>query len=411
MKNEAISNTLYLIQEQEEQSTSQLQEDSIITSVDRLLSQAIFMHASDIHLEPSEALLRVRFRIDGILYDQKSFSLSERAFIIARLKILASLDIAERRLAQDGKVRLQCNNAFYDLRISTFPSVYGEKLVVRILDNKSSLLHLSALGFSKPLHEKMQQCMKQQQGFFLVTGATGSGKTTTLYSLLCSINDSTRNIVTMEDPVEFTLEGITQSQVNLKTGFSFENGLRSLLRQDPDVIMIGEIRDRVTAQIALEAALTGHLVVSTLHTSRASAAVARLLEMGIEPFFINATISGILAQRLVRRLCSYCKKSRVTKQEEHEFFESRSFISPKVMYEAQGCARCFDMGCRGREAVGEFLVLSSEVRECILRKASIQEIEECAQKSGMKSIQENLFEKCSDGIISFDEYLKHLELL
>ena len=282
--------------------------DPLIFLVDRILYSAISMHASDIHLEQRSTDMRVRYRIDGILYDQDAVNQEQSFAILSRLKILASLDIAQKRLPQDGKFLVNFSSRDIDLRVSTFPSIYGEKMVIRILDRCHSFLSLEKLGFSKNVFEKVTKLINLPHGLFIVTGPTGSGKSTTLYAILSKLNSTERNIVTMEDPVEYHIDGITQSQIDEKSGFTFERGLRSLLRQDPDVMMVGEIRDRQTAQIAVEASLTGHLVLTTLHTKDAGGAIARLLDMGIEPFLLSASLTGVLAQRLVRKKCPQPKE-------------------------------------------------------------------------------------------------------
>ena len=309
----------YLLKSKETKLKQGISEDSIVDLVDSVLYKAIDLQASDIHLEPSSQQMRIRYRIDGILYNQKPVSCEQSLLALSRLKVLTSLDIAERRIPQDGKLIVNfcldsTNNDVLeirkiDLRVSTFPTTYGEKMVVRILDQSQQNVSLDTLGCSEYVFDKVSKLIERPHGFFLVTGPTGSGKTTTLYSILSKLNKSERNIVTMEDPVEYHIDGITQSQINEKAGFTFEKGLRSLLRQDPDVEMVGEIRDKQTAQIAIESALTGHFVLSSLHTNDSVGAVTRLIDMGIEPFLITASLTGVLAQRLSRKLCSYCKES------------------------------------------------------------------------------------------------------
>jgi type II secretory ATPase GspE/PulE/Tfp pilus assembly ATPase PilB-like protein len=319
--------------------------DPLIFLVDRILYSAISMRASDIHLEQRATDMRVRYRIDGILYDQASVTGSSCPAVLSRLKILSSLDIAQKRLPQDGKfcVSFECENRRdIDLRVSTFPSIYGEKMVIRILDRNHNFLSLENLGFSQDIFKKVTNLMKLSHGFFIVTGPTGSGKSTTLYAILSKLNTTERNIVTMEDPVEYHIDGITQSQIDEKSGFTFERGLRSLLRQDPDVIMVGEIRDRQTAQISVEAALTGHLVFTTLHTKNAIGAVTRLLDMGIEPFLLASSLSGVLAQKLVRKKCPRCRDT-----------------------DASRCEFCAGLGHRGRSGVFELLVVDDHTRSFI----------------------------------------------
>ena len=344
--------------------------DPIIFLVDRILYDAIEMGASDIHLEQTRKSMRLRFRVDGILYDQQTISSDQSNFVLSRLKILASLDIAQKRLPQDGKFSLIFKSEHVekdiDLRISTFPCLYGEKVVVRILDRRKSSIALEKLGLSDLLLKKIEDCIQRQNGFFLATGPTGSGKTTTLYAILSKLNKPERNIITMEDPVEYHIDGITQSQIDEKSGFTFERGLRSLLRQDPDVAMIGEIRDRKSAQISVEAALTGHIVLSTLHTNNAFGAVTRLIDMGIKPFLLKSSLVGVLAQRLVRLLCRHCKYEvscdhliETISMEGSTFFlkeiiEARN-KNNDFLFRSRGCEKCFGLGHKGRTGIFEFL--------------------------------------------------------
>ncbi len=317
MNHRGVAQELYTLLGQEERIARNVEQNPVVTLVDTLLYQAIVVNASDIHLQPSDTHVRVRFRIDGVLYDQQPIPILYQEQVIARLKVLASMDIAQHLLPQDGKCKIHVtildhnkekSEKLVDVRVATFPSLYGEKMVLRLLDRNERLLTLTMLGFSEAMYSQLASIIKQQHGLFLVTGPTGAGKTTTLYAVLCALNQPGKNIVTMEDPIEYELEGITQTQVNLKAGFSFENGLRSLVRQDPDIMMIGEVRDIPTVHIAVEAALTGHLVLSTLHTNNAVGALSRLLDMGVEPFLMSASVIGVMAQRLVRVLCSACKQ-------------------------------------------------------------------------------------------------------
>jgi type II secretory ATPase GspE/PulE/Tfp pilus assembly ATPase PilB-like protein len=377
--------------------------DPLVDFADRLICDAIVMHASDIHFQPEELQARIRYRIDGTLYDQDLIDLDSLKLIISRIKILAGLDIAVQRIPQDGKIKLDYVDELgetqaIDLRISTFPSTYGEKMVVRILDRAHNLLNLESLGMNQKILDKIKALIQKPHGFFLVTGPTGSGKTTTLYAILSQLNIPGKNIITMEDPVEYALQGITQSQVNDRAGFSFQNGLRSMLRQDPDIIMIGEIRDKTTAQIAIEASLTGHLVFSTLHTNDSAGAITRLIDMGIEPFLINATLTGVLAQRLTRKLCSSCKREVCLKNValHSELNELYSFIST-------GCADCFNLGHSGRMGIFELLVLDDETRSLVMKKTSSTSILQQAVKSGMNTLMQDGMEKVMAGQISFEE--------
>lgn len=400
------TSSAYSLFNAEEKITQNMSSDPVIDYVDQIIYNAISMHASDIHLQPEEMGARTRYRIDGTLYDQDSINPEMLKLVISRIKIIAGLDIAVQRLPQDGKIKLnikthptefktQDHDQVIDLRISTFPSTYGEKMVIRILDRSHNLLNLESLGMNPKMLLHTQSLIKKPHGFFLVTGPTGSGKTTTLYAILSELNKPGRNIVTMEDPVEYAVPGITQSQVNDKAGFSFQNGLRCMLRQDPDIIMIGEIRDKITAQIAIEASLTGHLVFSTLHTNDASGAITRLLDMGVEPFLINATLTGVLAQRLARKLCNKCKKESISKKSEIK--------NLKTNFEASGCTECFNLGHKGRVGIFELLVLDDQIRNLVLKKTETANIMQQALASGMQTLILDGVEKVNDGEISLEE--------
>lgn len=410
MEDEKLSSLItYELLDKEIKIRQNISESPIISLVDNILLNAINSKASDIHLEPTESSMRVRFRIDGALYDQEQISFSQRFIVISRLKVLSSLDISEQRLPQDGKIRLKIispslNKLTFpiDLRISTFPSIHGEKMVIRILDKSINRINFESLGFSKKIENDLCIFIKKSQGFLLVSGPTGCGKTTTLYSLLSNLNDSTKNIITMEDPVEYNIDGIIQSQVNIKAGFSFENGLRSILRQDPDVIMIGEIRDKLTVQTALQASLTGHLVLSTIHTNDAASTITRLLDMGVEPFLINAALNCVLAQRLVRKLCSYCKEE--TSLLENEKIYLKSIIGINKVYKPKGCSHCFKTGYSGQLAIGELLILSDNIKELIGKKESTSKIKTLAINEGMIPLINSLAELLAIGTISLEDF-------
>ncbi len=383
-------------------------EHFVITLVDELLSSALHASASDIHLEPTETILRVRFRINGTLYDHNTIAIDWMHAVVSRLKVLAQLDIAQQRIPQDGKLQLairmqDTKMRLFDLRVATFPSIHGEKIVIRILDRAHSETPLASLGFSSAITESINSFLSRASGFFLVTGPTGSGKTTTLYAMLGQLNSAERNIMTMEDPVEYHLAGITQSQVNVKAGFSFENGLRAMLRQDPDVIMIGEIRDKETVHMALQASLTGHVVMSTLHTNSAIGAIARLLDMGIEPYLINASLTMVLAQRLVRILCGACK---VVSHVDSARYQQLSHNPDIQLFRAEGCHHCNDTGYSGRVAVGELLNLTDAFRALISSGASIDLLLAQARADGFVTITEYLQQYLADGMISLDEFMR-----
>jgi type II secretory ATPase GspE/PulE/Tfp pilus assembly ATPase PilB-like protein len=383
-----------------------LDDQSVVQRVNALLIDAIEKCASDIHLEQTQDHLRVRFRIDGILIDQKPFSAHLISSIIARLKILAHLNIAERRIPQDGKFQINHNKNCIDIRISTFPALHGEKMVVRILDRLLQNITVESLGFTPEMLVTFKHLMQRQNGFFLVTGPTGSGKTTTLYAALAFLNNPEKNIVTLEDPVEYSLDGITQAHVQQAVGFTFEKGVRALVRQDPDIIMIGEIRDRISARIAIEAALTGHLVLSTLHTASAPGALMRLMDMAVEPFLINAALSGILAQRLVRKLCVKCRKQKNVTEVEQELLRSFGVHSIDVIYHAKGCDACDNLGYKGRVGIFELLEISPELRSLIIKNPQFDVLCKQAVQDGMKALSYDGALKVKEGIISLEELMR-----
>ena len=324
--------------------------------VDSIINSAIDRNASDIHCESTEHGLRIRYRIDGMLYDQQEINEGAHANILSRLKILGFLNIAEKRIPQDGKFSIKRNGTTIDLRVSSFPGIYGEKIVVRILDRSHNNIDLDQLGFSIAVLAQFHELISKSCGFILVTGPTGSGKTTTLYAALAEIAAPDKNILTLEDPVEYTVPGITQGQINHETGFTFEKGIRAMLRQDPDVVMIGEIRDRQTAQTALQAAMTGHLVLSTLHTNDAQSSIARLMDMGMEQFLINAAVTGVLAQRLARKICPACKTEHDPTSEERAIMKKIGMPVQKL-FKGKGCSVCFNLGYRGRTGIFELMVM------------------------------------------------------
>lgn len=373
--------------------------------VDSLLFDAVTHAASDIHLEPMQDNLRVRFRIDGVLLDQEPIERDLMTQVIARLKVLAHMDIAEKRRPQDGKFRLPKNNQLIDLRLSTFPSLYGEKMVVRILDRAIHMMDLDRLGFDAEMLAQFKKLMQRNSGLFLVTGPTGSGKTTTLYSALSMINSPEKNIITLEDPVEYSIDGITQAQINPAAGFTFEEGMRSILRQDPDVIMVGEIRDKQTARIAIEAALTGHLVLSTLHTNDAPSAIMRLMDMGIEPYLINASLSGVLAQRLTRKICEQCREKKEVTDENRRLI-NRLNSSIDQLYHGMGCKTCDFLGYKGRAGIFELLEVSHQLRSRIVSQPIFDDIYKQARVDGMRSFHADGIQKIKDGVISLNELVR-----
>lgn len=373
---------------------------------DLLMIQAIRDRASDIHIEPEEKALRVRVRIDGFLYEFLTLPKQIHPSLTSRIKILAEMDIAETRLPQDGNFNVKLEKRGFEIRVSTFPTIYGENIVLRILDQTSPLRKLEDLGFEEEMLFRYKQLLQRSNGITLVVGPTGSGKTTTLYSSLNMINSMEKNIITIEDPVEYRLSLIRQTQVNPKAGINFATGLRSILRQDPDVIMVGEIRDLETSQIALQAALTGHLVLSTLHTNDAPEAITRLMDIGVEPYFISSSVIAVLAQRLVRMICPDCKVSyqvnpRVLKDEEGDFSKSKD---PLTLYRGKGCKNCKQSGYWGRTGIFELLVVNERIKELISEKAPTQRIRETAREMvGMVSLREDGLRKVLNGIITLEE--------
>ncbi len=380
-------------------------EPVVVKLVHLLLMEAVRRGASDIHIEPEEQVLKTRFRIDGILQEIVTPPKHLQAAIISRIKVMASLDIAERRMPQDGRFNLNIEGRGIDVRVSCIPTIYGENIVLRLLDVSQSLLSLNQLGFSKEHFEKYEKLIHRPHGIILVTGPTGSGKTTTLYSSLAKINTPEKNIITIEDPVEYRLPGIRQIQVNTKVNLTFANGLRSILRQDPDVIMVGEIRDLETAEIAIHAALTGHLVFSTLHTNDAAGAVTRLVDMGVEPFLVSSSVAAFAAQRLIRTICPKCKeKARPSSEDLREIGLPTSETGD--FYHGHGCSECLNTGYRGRAAIFELLVPDEKIRHLTVSKASSEEIRKQARLSGMVTLREDGLKKAKQGITTIEEVLR-----
>jgi general secretion pathway protein E len=383
-------------------------EAPVIRAVNQLISRAVEMRASDIHIEPFEAKLRVRYRIDGVLREMESIAQQLQAAVISRIKIMARLDIAERRLPQDGRINLVVRGTSVDLRISTMPTINGESVVIRVLDRSGVTLDFTALGFDGFGLQRFQKDLRQPNGIILVVGPTGSGKTTTLYTALLQLNDSARNFLSVEDPVEYQIEGVNQIQVKSEIGLDFAQVLRSILRHDPDVIMIGEIRDRETANIAVRAALTGHLVLSTLHTNDAAGSITRLMDMGIEKFLLTASIRGVLGQRLVRRLCHHCRTPFTLSPEQARELQLEKIQAslPEHIYKAGGCAKCNDTGFHGRLCIFEYLPVSEEIQQLILTEGGADEIADAAQKEGMRSIYLDGMAKVLAGETTIEEVLQ-----
>jgi general secretion pathway protein E len=383
-------------------------EAPIIRLVNSLLFQAAKDRASDIHIEPFERDLTVRFRIDGILYDILSPPKRFQPIIISRVKIMAGLNIAEKRLPQDGRIRIRLAGKDIDIRVSIVPTAFGERVVMRLLDKSTTVLHLEELGLLGPKHEMVSRLIKLSHGIILVTGPTGSGKTTTLYAALSKINTTDKNIITIEDPIEYQLHGIGQIQVNPRIELTFASGLRSILRQDPDVIMVGEIRDLETAEIAIQAALTGHLVFSTLHTNDSFGAMTRLLDMGIEPFLVSSSVIAVMAQRLVRRVCSACREPYQPSREELEELgiAPQRLIGRTIYKPGPGCNQCKRTGYRGRTGIHELLVVDDEIRGLVMKNADAATIRRAATARGMNTLREDGADKVLDGITTIEEVLR-----
>ena len=382
-------------------------EAPIIRFVNGLLARACRERASDIHLEPFETELIVRYRIDGILYEVLRPPQKACPAIISRIKIMAGLNIAEKRLPQDGRFRVRVAGRDVDIRVSSLPTAFGERLVLRLLEKSSSVIQLEDIGLDSELKGQVTDLISQPHGIVLVTGPTGSGKTTTLYSALSYLNDQTKNIITVEDPIEYQLNGVGQIQVNSKIDLTFAAGLRSILRQDPDIIMVGEIRDSETAEIAVQSALTGHMVFSTLHTNDAASAVTRLLDMKIEPFLVSSAVIGILAQRLVRKLCPECRSRYEPSEEMIRHFDGLiSRQGNRHYYRGQGCSLCQNIGYRGRTGIYELLLITDEIRELLMAGADANRIRKAAIQAGMLSLRQDGLRKAEAGETSLEEVLR-----
>jgi general secretion pathway protein E len=383
-------------------------EAPIIRLVNSLLFQAAKDRASDIHIEPFERDVTVRFRIDGILYDIISPPKRFQPVIISRVKIMAGLNIAEKRLPQDGRIRIRLAGKDIDIRVSIVPTAFGERVVMRLLDKSTTVLHLEELGLTGIKHELVNRLIKQSHGIVLVTGPTGSGKTTTLYAALSKINTTDKNIITIEDPIEYQLHGIGQIQVSPKIELTFASGLRSILRQDPDVIMVGEIRDLETAEIAIQAALTGHLVFSTLHTNDSFGAMTRLLDMGIEPFLVSSSVTAVMAQRLVRRVCGACREPYQPSREELEELgiTPQRLMGHTIYKPGAGCNQCKRTGYRGRTGIHELLVVDDEIRGLVMKSADAANIRRAATARGMNTLREDGADKVVEGITTIEEVLR-----
>jgi len=382
-------------------------EAPIIRLINSLLFEAVKKRASDIHIEPFEKELSVRYRIDGILYEIIKPPKRFQSSIISRVKVMAGMNIAEKRLPQDGRIRIKIAGKDIDIRTSVIPTSFGERVVMRLLDRSSVLIGLDNIGLSDDKLRLVKQLIKRSNGIILVTGPTGSGKTTTLYSVLSVLNSPEVNILTIEDPVEYQIKGIGQIQVNPKIDLTFANGLRSILRQDPDIILVGEIRDKETAEIAVQASLTGHLVFSTLHTNDSAGGITRLIDMGIEPFLVSSSVVAIIAQRLVRTICPVCKTSYTPADEELiEIGISRDSLKENVLYKGNGCVNCVNTGYKGRTGIYEILIIDDEIRSMITRGVDSSMIKHAAIKKGMTTLKEDGIKKAISGITTIKEVLR-----
>jgi type IV pilus assembly protein PilB len=390
-----------------EQLKALVEEAPVVKLVNLIVDEAVKQSASDIHIEPQRTGVWVRYRVDGVLRDVMNPPKHLKAALVSRMKIMAEMDIAERRKPQDGRVHLTADGKSIDLRVSTLPTMFGEKVVMRILDQSNTMIGLGRLGFHSDTLRQWEDATSKPHGMVLVTGPTGSGKTTTLYSTLAKLNTSDKNIVTVEDPVEYQLSRVNQVQVNQKAGLTFASGLRSILRQDPDIIMVGEIRDHDTAEIAVQAALTGHLVLSTLHTNDAASTVIRMTDMGVEPFLISSSVIAVLAQRLARAICPRCKVAYTPPADALGRLGVGTRIeSDVVFYRGQGCEHCRGTGYRGRIGIFELLVLSDPIRDMVVKQAPSTEIKAQAIREGMRTLRDDGLEKVMSGVSTIDEILR-----
>jgi len=379
----------------------------VIKLVNMVIEDAVKRRASDIHVEPLENKFRIRYRIDGVLHEMPCPPKRLQGSIISRLKIMAGMDIAERRLPQDGRIKVKLGNKELDLRVSTLPAIHGESVVMRILDKSTFLVGMEDMGFLPDNRREFDRLINLPNGMILVTGPTGSGKTTTLYATLSHINQKERKVITIEDPVEYQLDGINQVQVKPQINLTFANGLRSMLRQAPDIIMVGEIRDLETAEIAVQSALTGHLIFSTLHTNDASGAIIRLVDMGVKPYLVASTVQGVLAQRLVRTICPTCRVSYYPSEEEAAVLSLTQVQSKEVeLFKGKGCADCNNTGYKGRMGIFELLVMNDKIRELVIENAPSTQICANARESGMRTLKEDGIEKIKSGFTTIEEVLR-----
>lgn len=388
----------------EDQEQLEVANAPIVRLINSTIQQAVDMKASDIHIEPYMDYIRVRFRIDGDLQDIMNLSKNILSALVTRIKIIGKMNIAEKRVPQDGRVEFNLNNKEIDIRISTIPTIHGEKIVLRLLDREHFLLTKDQLGFTQKNLERFDKLLKQPYGMILITGPTGSGKTTTLYAILNELNRVEKNIITIEDPVEYKMEGINQIQINPKAGLTFASGIRSILRQDPDIIMVGEIRDAETAHIAVRAAITGHLVLSTLHTNDSPSSVMRLVDMGVEPYLVASAVIGVVSQRLVKKLCNNCKEAYEASYAE-KLLLGKNNDEKVILYRPKGCNRC-NNGYLGRRAVHEIMLINEDMRRLITEGKGLDELKNMALNSGMITLLDNSINLALEGVTSLDEILK-----
>jgi len=382
---------------------SNVEKAPVVKLLNSVIRQAIKMKASDIHIEPMEKYLRIRIRVDGELQEIMRPPQNSHSALVTRIKIMGKMDIAEKRIPQDGRLEMEIDNQFFDMRLAVIPTVYGEKVMIRLLDRSAILMSKHELGFTEDNLEIFNRTIQHPHGIILVTGPTGSGKTTTLYTVLHEINSINKNIITVEDPVEYRIDGINQIQINQKAGLTFANGLRSILRHDPDVIMIGEIRDTETAQIAIRAAITGHLVLATLHTNSTVSTITRLIDMGIEPYLISSAVVGITAQRLVKKVCYNCKESYVPRDKEKDML---GLDNGTVLYRGTGCNVCNHTGYKGRTGIHEIMYITESIRSMIDNHNHSDQILKHSRENGMTTLRQNCNELVRNGTISFDELMR-----
>ena len=395
------------IEEDIDRSAALEDEAPIIRVVNVIIQQAIKDRASDIHIEPDRRGVRIRYRVDGVLHEVMQVPKYVHAPLISRVKIMGDMNIAERRIPQDGRIHIRHEGQEFDLRVSSLPTVFGEKIVMRILDQSSVLIGLHKLGMFAETQAQLEAIIVQPNGMILSTGPTGSGKTTTQYAILNKINSVEKNIITIEDPVEYQLRGLNQVHVNRKAGLTFANAMRAFVRQDPDIIMVGEIRDLETAETGVQASLTGHLVLSTLHTNDAPSAVTRLVDMGVEPFLISASIIGVLAQRLARQICQNCKEPYKPPSEAlRRVGFNVEDVDDVVFYRGRGCEQCKHTGYRGRNGIFEFMLMTEEIQDLIVKRAPLSEVRNAALANGMKTLKQDGFQKVLEGMTTVEEVMR-----